>query len=132
MSEGTAPADTPSPEHPPPLQGLLGAVLAAVRTRLELAGVELEIHLINLARTLLWAVAAILCALLSLAFGIVALIAALWDSHRVLGLLAGGLTFALLCVTCAWIGVRIFNRGRGILDGSLEQLERDQREAGAP
>lgn len=131
MSEGAAPADPPSPERPP-LQGLLAGALAALRTRLELAGVELEIHLINLARTLIWAVAAILCALLSLAFGIVALIAALWDSHRVLGLLAGGLTFALLCVACAYVGARIFRRGRGILDGSLEQLDRDQRKAGAP
>jgi uncharacterized membrane protein YqjE len=131
MSEGAASADAPSPDRPP-LQGLLAAALAALRTRLELAGVELEIHLINLARTLIWAVAAILCALLSLAFGIVALIAALWDSHRVLGLLAGGLTFALLCVVCACIGAHIFRRGRGLLDGSLEQLDRDQRRAGAP
>jgi len=132
MSEGAASADAPSPEGPPPLKGLLAAALEALRTRLELAGVELEIHLINLARTLIWAVAAIVCALMSLAFGIVALIAALWDSHRVLGLLAGGLTFALLCATCAYVGVRILRRGRGILDGSLEQLDRDQRKAGAP
>ena len=131
MSEGAGPAEAPSPERPPPLKGLLAAALEALRTRLELASIELEIHLINLARTLIWAVAAILCALLSLAFGIVALIAALWDSHRVLGLLAGGLTFALLCATCAYVGMRIFRRGRGILDGSLEQLDRDQRKAGA-
>jgi len=129
MSESAASADAPSPERPPPLKGLLAAAIEALRTRLELASVELEIHLINLARTLIWAVAAILCALLSLAFGIVALIAALWDSHRVLGLLAGGLAFALLCVACAYIGARIFRRGRGILDGSLEQLDRDQRRA---
>jgi uncharacterized membrane protein YqjE len=130
MSDGAASADTPSPDRPPPLKGLLAAALAALRTRLELAGVELEIHLINLARTLVWAVAAILCALLSIAFGIVALIAALWDSHRVLGLLGGGLFFLLLCGACAYIGARIFRRGRGILGDSLEQLDRDQRRAG--
>lgn len=129
MSEGAAPADATSPERPPPLKGLLAAALEALRTRLELAGVELEIHLINLARALIWAVAAILCALLALAFGIVALIAALWDSHRVLGLLAGGLAFVLLCALCAYIGARIFRRGRGILHDSLEQLDRDQRRA---
>ena len=127
MTEGAASADAPSSERP--VKGLLAAALEALRTRLELAGVELEIHLINLARTLIWAVAAILCALLSLAFGIVALIAALWDSHRVLGLLAGGLVFLLLCAACAYIGARIFRRGRGILDASLEQLDRDQRRA---
>ncbi len=127
MSEGAAPADATSPERP--VKGLLAAALEALRTRLELAGVELEIHLINLARALIWAVAAILCALLALAFGIVALIAALWDSHRVLGLLAGGFSFVLLCAICAYIGARIFRHGRGILYDSLEQLHRDQRRA---
>lgn len=131
MSEGAAPTDATSSQRPS-LHGLLAAALEALRTRLELAGVELEIHLINLARTLIWAVAAILCALLALAFGIVALIAALWDTHRVLGLLGGGLVFLLLCATCAYVGARIFHRGRGILDDSLEQLDRDQRRAGAP
>lgn len=132
MSEGAGPADATSPERPPSLQGLLAAALEALRTRLELAGVELEIHLVNLARTLIWAVAAILCALLALAFGIVALIAALWDSHRVVGLVGGGLVFALLCATCVYVGARIFHRGRGILADSLEQLDRDQRRAGPP
>lgn len=130
MSEGAAPAGAPSSAERPP--GLLAAGLEALRTRLELAAVELEIHLIGLARTLMWAVAAILCALLALAFGVVALIAALWDSHRVLGLLAGGLTFLLLGVACAYFGARIFYGRPGILADSLEQLDRDQRRAGGP
>lgn len=132
MSAAAAPAGAPSPDPPPPPQGLLATTLEALRTRLELAAVELEIHLIGLARTLMWAVAAILCALLALAFGVVALIAALWESHRVLGLLAGGLAFLLLGAVCAWVGARIFHRRPGILADSVEQLERDQRRAGAP
>ncbi len=132
MSEGAAPADATSPERPPPLQGLLAVALEALRTRLELAGVELEIHLIGLARTLLWAVAAILCALLALAFGVVALIAALWNSHRVLGLGLGGLAFLLLGLGCALIGARIFHRGPRVLQDSVDQLERDRRRTGAP
>lgn len=132
MNEGAAPAGATAPDRPPPLPGLLAAVLEALRTRLELAAVELEIHLIGLARTLIWAVAAILCALLALAFGLVALIAALWDSHRVLGLLAGGLTFLLLGAVCACVGVRVFRRRPGILADSVEQLDRDQRRAGGP
>jgi uncharacterized membrane protein YqjE len=130
MSEDAAPAGATS--SPPPLQGLVAAALGALRTRLELAAVELEIHLIGLARTLIWAVAAILCTLLALAFGVVALIAALWESHRVLGLLAGGVTFLLLGAACAFIGARIFARRPGILADSVEQLDRDQRRAGAP
>ena len=130
MSEDAASAGAPS--SPPPLQGLAAGALGALRTRLELAAVELEIHLIGLARTLIWAVAAILCSLLALAFGIVALIAALWESHRVLGLLAGGVTFLLLGAGCAFIGARTFSRRPGILADSVEQLDRDQRRAGAP
>ena len=132
MNEGAAPAGTASPEGPPPVPGLLAAALEALRTRLELAAVELEIHLIGLARTLVWAVAAILCALLALAFGVVALISALWDSHRVLGLLGGGLIFLLLAAACAFAAARVFRRRPGILDDSLAQLERDQRRAGTP
>jgi uncharacterized membrane protein YqjE len=132
MNESAAPAGATAPDRPPPLQGLLAASLEALRTRLELAAVELEIHLISVARTLIWAVAAILCALLSLAFGVVALIASLWDSHRVLGLLAGGLTFLLLGAACAGVGVHLFRRRPGILTASVEQLDRDQRRAGGP
>ena len=132
MSEGAAPADPTSSEGPPPLPGLLAAAFEALRTRLELAAVELEIHLIGLARALLWALAAILCALLALAFGVVALIATLWASHRVLGLVVGGLTFLLLAGACGFVGARIFYRRPGILDDSLAQLDRDQRRADQP
>ncbi|HVH84604.1 MAG TPA: phage holin family protein [Steroidobacteraceae bacterium] len=132
MSESAAPAGATSPDRPPPLQGLLATALDALRTRLELAAVELEIHLIGVVRTLIWVVAAILCALLALAFGVVALIAALWDSHRVLGLISGGLVFLLLGAVCAYVGARIFRRRPGILADSVEQLERDQRRAGGP
>jgi uncharacterized membrane protein YqjE len=128
MSDGAAPADATTPEGAP-LPGLLASAFEALRTRLELAGVELEIHLIGLARALLWALAAILCTLLALAFGVVALIAAVWDSHRVLGLLAGGLTFLLLAGACGFVGARTFYRRPGILDDSLAQLDRDQRKA---
>jgi uncharacterized membrane protein YqjE len=131
--EGAGSADdTSTPDGPPPLQALMGAALDALRTRLELAAVELEIHLIGLARSLVWALAAILCTLMGLAFAVVALIAALWDSHRVLGLLAGAATFVVLALACALIGVRLFQRRPGILEYSVEQLERDQRRAGPP
>ena len=100
----------------------MGAALEALRTRVELVAVELEIHLIGLARSLVWALASILCGL----------IAALWNSHRVLGLLAGATTFVVLALACALIGVRLFQRRPGILEYSVEQLERDQRRAGPP
>ena len=132
-SPGAGSADgANTPDGPPPLQALMGAALEALRTRLELVAVELEIHLIGLARSLVWALAAILCGLMGLAFAVVALIAALWNSHRVLGLLAGATTFVVLALACALIGVRLFQRRPGILEYSVQQLERDQRRAGPP
>jgi len=52
-----------------PVRGLFAALLEALHTRLELAEVELEIHLRALLRSLIWAVSAVACALLGLAFG---------------------------------------------------------------
>lgn len=132
MSVSAAPDDLAPPERQPPLQGLAATALDALRTRLELAAVELEIQLIGLVRALICALAAILCTLLALAFGAVALIATLWNSHRVLGLLGGGIAFLVLGVACALLGMRLFNRRPGILRDSVEQLDRDQRRAATP
>jgi uncharacterized membrane protein YqjE len=121
------------PQAPGRMRGLLAAVLEAIGTRLELASVELEIHLLGVLRTLLWALAAMLSALLALAFALVALIAALWSTHRMLGLLAGGLTFIVLASVFGWLATRSFQRRPGLLSGSLDQLEQDRRRAaGAP
>lgn len=129
-------ADPASPGGHPrtagPVRGLLAAALEAVGTRMELASVELEIHLLGVLRTLLWALAAMLCALLALAFGMVALIATLWSSHRVLGLIAGGVTFVVMAAVFGWLGMRSFQRRPGLLSGSLEELDSDRRAAGAP
>jgi uncharacterized membrane protein YqjE len=131
MSERAESAEADSAAHePPPLRGLLAAGLEALATRLDLAAVELEIHLLGLLRTLVWAVAAMVCVLLALTFGVIALIATLWSAHRVLGLLAGGLTFVALAVLFGFLAARTFQRRVGILPGSLEQLERDRRQAG--
>ena len=63
--------DDSAPHHAPPsARGLLAAGIEALRTRVDLAAVELEIHLLLLARTLAWIVGAIACVLLALAFGL--------------------------------------------------------------
>ena len=57
---------------------------------------ELEIHLLLLVRLLAWILGAVAVRLLALAFGLTALIVALWDTHRMLGLLCGSLVFIAL------------------------------------
>jgi len=111
-------------------RGLIAAALAALRTRLDLAAVELEIYLLVFARMLAWLFGAVACVLLALAFAVTALIAALWDTHRMLGLLGGSAAFVLLAALLGYLGMRTL-RGRGsVLSGTLAQLSEDQRRTG--
>lgn len=106
---------------------LAAAGIEALRTRLDLAAVELEIHVLLLVRMLAWIFGAIACALLALAFGITALIVALWDSHRLLGLLCGSVLFVALAALLAYLGMRTLRNRPGPLSGSLGQLAEDER-----
>jgi uncharacterized membrane protein YqjE len=105
-------------------------VMDAVRTRLDLAAVELELHVRGLLRMLVWAFGALACALLALAFGVTALIVAFWNTHRMLALLGGSVLFIALAVTFGYLGMRTLRHQSGALEGSLEQLREDQRRVG--
>ncbi len=124
VPEATAASDPPGT-----VRGLIAAFLEALHTRLELAGVELEIHLRALLRSFIWAVGAVACAMLALAFGMLALIAALWSTHRMLALLTGTLTFVLLAALFGYLGARALRIRPDVLEGSLEQLAKDERQA---
>ena len=115
--------------HVGALRGLLAAGLDALKTRLDLATVEVELYLIKFVRMLLWALAALACALLALVFGLVTIVVALWDSHRMLGLLGGTGLFVVLAVIFGAIGARTFRGRPNLLEGSVQQLEHDQRSA---
>lgn len=115
------------------LRGLLAAGLDALRTRLDLAAVEIEIYLIRFVQMILWAIAAVACALLGLVFGLVTIVVSLWDTHRMLGLLGGTGLFIVLAVLFAFTATRTFKGKPNVLEGSLQQLENDHRSAkGAP
>ena len=115
--------------HVGALRGLLAAGLDALRTRLDLAAVEIEIYLIRLVQMILWAIAAVACALLGLVFGLVTIVVSLWDTHRMLGLLGGTGLFFLLAVLFAFTATRTFKGKPNVLEGSLQQLEDDHRSA---
>jgi len=119
--------------HTGALRGLLAAGLDALRTRLDLAAVEIEIYLIRFVQMILWTIAAVACALLGLVFGLVTIVVSLWDTHRMLGLLGGTGLFFVLAVLFAFTATRTFKGKPNILEGSLQQLESDHRSAkGAP
>ncbi len=111
-----------------PLRGLTASVLEALRTRLDLATVELEIQALLVFRMLAWMVGALACILLALALGVTALIVALWNTHRMLGLLGGSAVFVLLAILLTWLGLRTVRGRPAPLSGSLGQLGEDQRE----
>ena len=123
------PETTTAADPPGALRGLFAALLEALHTRLELAGVELEIHLRALLRSLIWAVGAVACAMLALAFGMLTLVAALWSSHRMLALLGGTLLFVLLAALFGYLGARALRIHPDVLEGSLEQLAKDEHRA---
>lgn len=118
-------------EHPTGVfRGLFVSAVEAVRTRLDLAAVEAEIFVLRAIQLLLWALAAVACGLLALAFAVVAVVAALWDSHRMAGVLGGALLFIVLAAVFAFIASRTFRERPHLLDGTLAQLETDQHKAG--
>ncbi len=123
------PEATGAGDPPGAVRGLLAALLEALHTRVELAGVEVEIHLRALLRSLIWAVGAIACAMLGLAFAVLALIAALWNTHRVLALLGGTLLFIVLAGLFGYLGARALRVNPEVLEGSLGQLAEDERRA---
>jgi uncharacterized membrane protein YqjE len=114
-------------ESPGTLRGLAAAVIEALHTRLELASIEVEIHLRALLRSLIWAVSAVACVMLGVTCGLMAVIVALWNTHRMLGLLGGMVVFIGLAALFGYLGVRALRINPNVLEGSLEQLAEDER-----
>lgn len=127
-------APAPSPEAPSTeargtVREFVAALLEALHTRLELAGIEFELYLRALLRSLIWAVSAVACAMLGVTCGVMALVVALWNSHRMLGLVGGMVVFILLAAIFGYQGARALRLHPDALEGSLEQLAEDERRA---
>jgi len=116
-----------APRGPGLIRGLLGALLDTVKTRLDLAAVEAEIYLVYVAQLLLWGFAAVACALLALVFALTAIIIAVWQTHRMAGLVGSMAVLVILAIVCGLIGARIFRGRPPLLSGTLAQFEHDQR-----
>jgi len=114
-------------QPPGSLRGLLATAVDALKTRLDLIVVEAELYLLRTLQTLLWALAALACALLACVFVIVAIIAALWDTHRIAGVLGGAGLFAVLTVVFGMLTARTLRARPLMLEKTLQQLEHDRR-----
>lgn len=118
------------PRSPGLVRGLLAAILDSLKTRLDLAAVEAEIYLVYVAQLLLWGFAAVACALLAIVFALTAVIIAVWQTHRMAGLVGSMVVLLVLAVVCGMIGARIFRGRPPLLAGTLGQFEHDQRRVG--
>jgi uncharacterized membrane protein YqjE len=123
-----AAAEVGDAAHPPgSLRGLMATTIEALKTRLDLVVVEAEIYVLRTIQSLLWTLAALACVLLAFVFVIVAIVAALWDTHRLAGVLGGAGVFAVLGAVFGAIAARTLRVRPLILDKSLQQLEHDRR-----
>ncbi|MGE5027038.1 MAG: phage holin family protein [Betaproteobacteria bacterium] len=105
---------------------VLAASLAAIaHTRLELLSTEAEEALVWLVSALTWALAALFCAGLAIILAATWVVAAFWDTHRLLalGVLTGGFFLATLLAALV-ILAKIKSRPR-LFAGSLAELSRD-------
>ena len=125
-----ADGDASTPPGPGPLRGLFTSILQSVRTRLDLATVEAEIYLVYVAQLLLWGFAAVACALLALVFALTAVVIAVWETHRMAGLLGSMVVLLILAAACGMVGARVFRSRPPLLAGTLGQFEHDQRRVG--
>ena len=70
------------------------------------------------------------CALLAIVFALTAVIIAVWQTHRMAGLIGSMVVLVILAVICGMIGARIFRGRPPLLSGTLGQFEHDQRRVG--
>jgi uncharacterized membrane protein YqjE len=72
-------------------KSMLSTVVAAVETRLEILGTEIQAEGVRLTRLVLWGTAGLFCLFLGIALFAMFMVVLFWDTHRlaVLGLLAG-------------------------------------------
>lgn len=117
------------PQHRAPglIRGLLAVILDSMKTRVDLAAVEAEIYLVYVAQLLLWGFAAVACALLAIVFALTAVVIAVWQTHRLAGLVGSMVVLLVLAIICGTIGARIFRARPPLLAGTLGQFEHDQR-----
>lgn len=128
MIEEGSPAACGAPSQPQAsLRGLLTTAIEALETRLDLIAVEADIYLLRTLQTLLWALAALACGLLAFLFVIVAIIAVLWERHKMAGVLGGAGVFAVLTALFVALSMRTMRQRPLMLEKSLQQLERDRR-----
>lgn len=105
---------------------MLATLIALVQTRLELFGVEVEEQIAHAVSLLLWSIASLFFASLTVLLLAMTVVIAFWDGHR---LLAAGLvtaTFALLALLAGLVARRRLQTRPRLLASLAAEFDRDR------
>lgn len=106
------------------------SALGVLRTRLELASMDVEDELRSATGILLAGAAATALATFALLFGAFAVVALFWEEHRIAALLCTSAGFAIAAVLIAFLIHRLLDQKRPLLAATLEKLDRDRARVG--
>ena len=112
------------------LQRMLATLITLVQTRLELVSVEIEEQIEHAAAVLLWSIAAIFFASLSILLLALTIVIAFWDEHRLLAASLVTASFALTAVLAALVVRRRLRVRPRFLAATVREFERDADELG--
>ena len=104
---------------------MLATLIALVRTRIELVGVEIEEQVEYAAHVLLWSIAAVFFGSMAVLLLALTIVIAFWDAHR---LLAAGLVTGAFAVIAVSAGLVVRHRLRTrprFLAATAAELARD-------
>ncbi len=111
---------------------LFVTALEMVHTRLELVFTELQEGLESLVGLVLWALSALLAAVLALLFGGLALVFVFWDSHRVLAAVLVMCGFALVAAIASRVALARVRLQRSLFSTTMTELAKDSAIIKAP
>ena len=110
----------------PAEHGPLSLLATMTRTRLELAGLELEAHLVASIGALVTAAVAIVLGLVAFVFVGVAVIALYWDSHRIAAASGATIAYVTLAVAAAAYARARWRARPAPFASTLHELELDR------
>jgi uncharacterized membrane protein YqjE len=129
MDESDAPARTPGGLFDS-LRTLIATFVAMAHTRVELFGTEIEEELHRVVALIVGAMLVLALAGMAVLFGGLVVVAAFWDTHRLVAVVSVAAGFAALAVL-TYVVVRVRTRRRSrLLAATLGELERDLRQLG--
>jgi uncharacterized membrane protein YqjE len=106
---------------------LASASIGLLRSRLELALIDVEDELRSMISVVLAGLAVVILTAFALLFAAFAIVAVYWDTHRITALVAAGSTFAVLAISfAAWIR-RFFESKPPFMAATIAEFEKDRQ-----